>query len=354
MYGLILQGGGSRGAYQAGYMLALSEILPQKELPFSSISGISVGAINASILAMEADNFRKGALRLKNYWMHLEHKDVYDIGKYGIFSAWKKLISNNGHQASLFENSPLAQFLEPKLNWDKIHSNAERLSRPTYLNVHAYNYITSRNEVFTNFSQKDFDESRYTKINVNHIIASTSLPYIFPGQKIKSHTYGDGGFKLEEPAASQIAQGCNKIFAISLDSNKTQKDSIVEHLFEAIFPDAVESDFEKIRQINASLPRFPSLSNSRYRKIDTFIARPSCDTFSDKGKLISTLPRSLSYFAKFLGLHENPDSNILNYIVFAKEYTEHLIEQGYQDALWQRDEIMRFFESPSSNSISKI
>tara|TARA_B100002049_G_scaffold74448_1_gene54686 strand:- start:20220 stop:21257 length:1038 start_codon:yes stop_codon:yes gene_type:complete len=345
MHGLILQGGGSRGAYQAGVILALSEILPQRESPFTSISGVSVGAINASILAMEANNFRKGALRLKNYWMHLGHQDVYDIGKYGIFSAWKKLLSNQGHDAAFFENAPLTQFLDPKLDWQAIHNHSQRLFSPRYLNIHAYNYTTAQNEIFTNFDRSAIKYSRYTKFNVEHIIASTSLPYIFPGKIIGEHAFGDGGFKLDEPASAQIRQGCHKIMAISLDDGSDEKTSIIEHLFEAIFPDAVESDFCKINQINKSLPRYGFMNRSRYRKVETLLLRPSEENFPNKEKLIDTLPKSLAYFAKALGIQDNPDSNILNYIVFSPEYTDYLIKQGYDDAMQQKETIVHFFAS---------
>jgi len=46
-----------------------------------------------------------------------------------------------------------------------------------------------------------------------------------------------------------------------------------------------------------------------------------------------------------MGLHDNPDSNIMNYIVFTREYTEYLIQQGYDDAMNQKDMIKNFMEN---------
>lgn len=343
MYGIILQGGGSKGAYQTGFLLALSEILPNKKMPFTSISGVSVGAINATILAMEAKNFRKGTLKLKNYWLNLRHDDVYDIGKYGILSSWSNFFSKSGHDSSLFENRPLTEFLEPKLDWQAIHNQAQNIFNPTYLNIHAYSYTNSKNIIFTN--QMDLKGERYrpTQIGVEHVIASSSLPYIFPGTKIGKEVFADGGFQLQQLVDIQIKQGCKKILGISLDSNTKGKSSIVEHLFEAIFPDAISTDFKKIEDVNRKIPRF-NLFKNKHQHIETALFRPSKENFPNKGDLIDTLPKSLSYFSRMLGLRDNPDSNIINYIVFAREYTHYLISQGYEDAMAHRSELEAFFD----------
>ena len=63
--GLVLQGGGARGAYQVGVVKAISEILNSKENPFPIISGTSVGAINASSLAATSRDFKRGARKLE-------------------------------------------------------------------------------------------------------------------------------------------------------------------------------------------------------------------------------------------------------------------------------------------------
>ena len=59
--GLILPGGGARGAYQAGVLKAIADLVPDDRNPFPVVVGSSVGAINAAAIACHARDFRTGA-----------------------------------------------------------------------------------------------------------------------------------------------------------------------------------------------------------------------------------------------------------------------------------------------------
>ena len=71
--GLVLQGGGALGSYQAGVYeaLAASEYTPDW------VAGISIGAINAAMLAIHADNFRSGVARLLRWWNTMDVAMIY-------------------------------------------------------------------------------------------------------------------------------------------------------------------------------------------------------------------------------------------------------------------------------------
>nr|WP_232220352.1 patatin-like phospholipase family protein [Legionella tunisiensis] len=68
---LYLAGGGARGAYQAGVLKAIGHILQVKKLPFEMISGVSVGSINAAILAEQAHDFPAGLEKLEAIWSEI-------------------------------------------------------------------------------------------------------------------------------------------------------------------------------------------------------------------------------------------------------------------------------------------
>ena len=75
---LVLQGGGARAAYQAGVLKAISEILGHpEENPFPIITGTSAGAINAAVLAVNADNFARGVKTLLEVWENFSPDKVY-------------------------------------------------------------------------------------------------------------------------------------------------------------------------------------------------------------------------------------------------------------------------------------
>ena len=64
--GIVLPGGGARGAYQVGVLKAVCEALPDGDHPFPVICGTSAGAINAAVLASHAHEFKVGVERLEH------------------------------------------------------------------------------------------------------------------------------------------------------------------------------------------------------------------------------------------------------------------------------------------------
>ena len=80
--GMCLSGGGARGAYQAGVLQGLAEILKKQELtehnnPFKYWSGVSAGSINAVHCAAGIDQFLKSTIGLAQVWKNIELQDVY-------------------------------------------------------------------------------------------------------------------------------------------------------------------------------------------------------------------------------------------------------------------------------------
>ena len=76
--GLVLPGGGARGAYQVGVLKAFLEISKTKsKSPFDIFSGTSAGAINGAFLASEAHIFDKGVVSLVDVWSNFTTNKVY-------------------------------------------------------------------------------------------------------------------------------------------------------------------------------------------------------------------------------------------------------------------------------------
>ena len=83
---LILTGGGARAAYQVGVLRALSSMLPKDSaVPFPIICGTSAGSVNATILAVDADNFRHAVHRLVTVWKNFQAHHVYRADLFGVF-----------------------------------------------------------------------------------------------------------------------------------------------------------------------------------------------------------------------------------------------------------------------------
>ena len=68
-FGLVLSGGGARGAYQAGVLKALVEL----DVQIQAIAGASIGALNGAIIAA-APSLREAVARLEKLWMTLANE----------------------------------------------------------------------------------------------------------------------------------------------------------------------------------------------------------------------------------------------------------------------------------------
>jgi len=196
---LVLQGGGALGSYQGGVYEALagSEYLPDW------VAGISIGAVNAAIIAGNAPEHRVRRLRqfweevTPPFWPGLPSVDLGDAGRQagslrtllfgvpGFFrpqdpSAWFGLPA----PTSYYDKGALKQTLERLVDFDRINARAIRFS------VGAVNVRTGN---FAYFDNAAID------IRVEHVMASAALPTGFPAIEIDGEYYWDGGLVSNTP-----------------------------------------------------------------------------------------------------------------------------------------------------------
>ena len=200
----ILQGGGALGAYQAGVHSALLEAGVQPDW----LAGISIGAINAAIIA--GNSAERQAERLRDFWETvttevapppwcalasdrsavnaLGSMHALYIGQPGFYEPrlpppWLLLQGLLGGR-SYYDASPLKATLERLVDFDRINHQAVRLS------VGAVNVRTG------NFSY--FDNSA-VHIRPEHIMASAALPPGFAPVEIDGEFYWDGASSRTRP-----------------------------------------------------------------------------------------------------------------------------------------------------------
>ncbi len=128
-----MTGGGARAAYQVGVLRAISEMLPaDSPSPFSIICGTSAGAVNATVLAANAGNFRQGVRLLMTVWKNFHVHHVYRADPPGVFSnsgAWVMALLTGGlgrqTPISLLDNSPLARLVGTQLDFAGIQRSID-------------------------------------------------------------------------------------------------------------------------------------------------------------------------------------------------------------------------------------
>ena len=200
--GLVLQGGGALGSYQAG----VYEALASSEYQPDWVAGISIGGINAAIIAGNVPEHR--VQRLRNFWDDITATTkMWPSAPAGPLAEWQNRASalttvmfgqpgfftprppqdwfSPDNCVSYYNTSALKLTLERYVDFDRINS-----ARDMRLSVGAVNVRTAQ------FSY--FDSEKIT-IRPEHVMASGALPPAFPPIEIDGERYWDGGLFSNTP-----------------------------------------------------------------------------------------------------------------------------------------------------------
>jgi NTE family protein len=206
---LLLQGGGALGSYQAGVYQALAEA----NLHPDWVAGISIGAVNAALIAGNPPG--KRVERLREFWEavstpplgvpHLASIDIKDDVIHRVVNQTRALgimmfgaphfftprllspmfwPSPHADQLSFYDVAPLKATLERLVDFDRLNAGGMRFSVGA-VNVKTANFVY-------------FDSTTH-RIGPAHIIASGSLPPGFPATEIDGEYYWDGGLVSNTP-----------------------------------------------------------------------------------------------------------------------------------------------------------
>jgi NTE family protein len=240
---LVLQGGGALGSYQAGAYQALCRQGFEPEW----IAGISIGAINAAIIAGNAPEDR--VPRLKEFWEMVSAPVPWnpvvksDRGRSAFNETSAALIATFGvpgffsprippaplwppgspQSQSYYDTSPLKKTLERLVDFDRINDLKCRLS------VGAVSVTSGNFRYFDNVEFKRLGK----KIGPEHIMASGALPPGFPSIVIEGEHYWDGGIASNTPLDFVLDEETSRdllIFQVDLFSARGQ---LPESLLEA-------------------------------------------------------------------------------------------------------------------------
>jgi NTE family protein len=201
---LVFQGGGALGAYQAGVYQALAEAGCEP----TWLSGVSIGAVNAAIIAGNEPSRR--LQRLEQFWQIISGRKIWaytpegdffrdirnrtsswmtmTMGQPGFFkprfpNPWLELPGAEG-ATSFYDSAELKKTLEMLIDFDLLNDGKKRFS------VGAVNVRTG------NFVYFDTDNIR---IGPEHIMASGALPPALPAIRIEGEYYWDGGIVSNTP-----------------------------------------------------------------------------------------------------------------------------------------------------------
>ncbi|MBO6576256.1 MAG: patatin-like phospholipase family protein [Rhodothermales bacterium] len=366
---LVLSGGGARASYQAGVLRFIADQYPDVSFPI--LTGVSAGAINAAAVANDETSFNAATSKLVHCWSNIRSDDVFEAPS-SLSYLWRTLrggpeenlgeiVPRNG----IVDTAPLRQYLCRILNSPdgRLEGVAENLTRERLraLALITTNYATGQTVSWIQGHQTHGWErpnrvGLSEQLTVDHIMASTALPFLFPAIPLGPAWYGDGGIRLSEPLSPAIHLGADRIIAVSTRYDRTRREAdmpstygyppaaqIFGILLNAIFLDRIDQDAAILLRYNRLLDMIPRRDWGDMKKIRLVLVRPSRDLGRLSGEYQADLSGILNLFARGLGSRDTKSPDWLSMILFDPSYTERLIDIGYADAKARKDDFDRFF-----------
>lgn len=233
---LVLQGGGSLGAFACGVMKAFSK----KNIKFDIISGTSIGAINGAIIA--ASKNENPSRDLENFWLELAESSIklipdfytldYDRKKNAMVMVKSPSASLNSalfgvpkffiprwfgpaamdevpqNWTYFYDNTPLAKTIEKyvdfkKLSPQSLNADEDNDPRTIRLIVTAANVLTAEPIVF---------DSAKIQITGKHLLASSGYPqYGFPWVEAQKNVFGWDGALLSNSPIREVLEASPRV-----------------------------------------------------------------------------------------------------------------------------------------------
>ncbi len=401
---LVLSGGGARGAYEAGVLRYILEVLPQSlgHAPrLDIICGTSVGAINGAWLAATLDEPVYSARRMEELWRSLKFSRMVQLSYSELFRSFRRSILDprmprrlrsrvRNRSGGVLKTSFFDRLVGGEVPFQRIARNLKRGVLES-VSVSATELFTGRTTVFVQSARPVPPWTRDPRqiaisgpLTLTQVMASAAIPVLFPAVRIDDHWYSDGGLRQNTPISPALRLGADRVLIIALRRRSleerlepSQTASLPEEhpnpafvlgkLLDALLLDPLDYDLDVLFRINAILEYgdeafhdgdFVSELNEvirahrgqGYRVVTPMLVRPGRDI----GALAARFARAQgddfwgsaplrSLALRALENQGSRESDLLSYLLFDGGYTGELIDMGFHDAELLHDDLVEFF-----------
>ncbi|HHH36806.1 MAG TPA: patatin-like phospholipase family protein [Gammaproteobacteria bacterium] len=368
---LVLPGGGARAAYQVGVLRAVARLLPKDApLPFPIVAGTSAGSINATALAIHARQFRRGVLRISRVWENFHVNQVFRADTLGLMKTgihWMVALALGGlgkyNPYALLDRRPLRPLLERYVPTERIQDAIDAGALHA-LAVTATSYRSGHSVTFFQGVEglEPWDRQRRlgvpARITLDHLMASSAIPFIFPAERVGREYYGDGSMRQIAPLSPAVHLGADKILVVGIRkqyNGDEEEDEdmcypslaeIASNVLSSIFLDSLDTDLERLERINKTISLIPDRRLEQggvtLRPIEVLSISPSQSIDRIAGRHAHLLPRPMRYLLRGVGAEGRHGATLLSYLLFERAFCRDLIALGYHDAMAVKEDIVRF------------
>ncbi len=389
--GLVLGGGGARGAYEAGVLRYVAHAFPHAR--FDVITGTSAGAINAAWLAAHGGRPGHAPADLAGVWERLCIGDVYRLRASDLLRPAGALLGL-GREVALLDTRPLQRLVREIIPWGRLGSEI-RAGGLRALAVTGTELATSRNIVWvqgrpsdTRFwqSTNPYVRPRPADIGPEHVLASAAIPFLFPPVQVDGGFYVDGGLGQQTPLRPALRLGVDRLLVISLrrattvdqvcrvgderEGEQPTWSQVVGKTMTSVLLDMSAHEVERLRRTNRLLawgeaefgPGFAArvgefLAAERgapWRHVEAVALSPRQDLgelavrqVEDGGftRAPALVKAALRGIARAGTAAEN---DVLSFLLFDSGYLRRLVALGQADAASRHDELEGLFTGPAS------
>jgi NTE family protein len=379
--GLVLPGGGARGAYEAGALSVLIPALAARGERVEIVCGTSVGAINAAVVAaVAAQPAARQAESFLEHWRSVRKSSVISpvigVGTgLGLLRLAGEVLELPGlRTASLLDPSPLARSLDGWIDWDALHANVAGGV------MHAVCVVATSLErgLPVGFVESAAAPPRsdreihyvHTRLEGQHVRASAAIPLLFPPVEVTAPLgaaghYVDGATRLNAPIAPALALGADRVIVVGYEPLGTAERAprglprladVAANALDGLLLDQVVHDVHRMLAVNAFFAESPATGTSRaarayreahgrppYRRISYALVAPSRRgeigalaeaVFQERyGGLRGLRSPDFALLARLLGGgRASSRGELLSFILFDEVFIERLLQAGRTDA----------------------
>ncbi|MCA9573983.1 MAG: patatin-like phospholipase family protein [Sandaracinaceae bacterium] len=394
--GIVLSGGGARGAYEVGVVAGIMDVLQPRRLsraPFEIFTGTSVGAINSAWLASHAHRPDMDISGLVGEWEGLRLSKHLRFDPMGLLAGrrLRPLLSKLRRDdvgrvgRSFLDPRALEELVGRAIPFKQLHRNVDSgIVRSLVVAS-----LGVEDGVTTMFSEiapgAEFARSKDprrrvlpSRIDARHVLASSAIPLIYPAREIDGRYFCDGGLRFNTPIAPALRCGAERLVVISLRS-EARPDAearqqalqaypnpvfLIGKILNALLLDPVNYDLQVMDRFNRMIATLEDvlgetemtrvqkvIKESRgapYKKVNRLVFYPS----EDIGRLaaaraheLRTTHLSPHIFSGDLKLEPGFQADLLSFVLFDGEFASRLVALGRRDAHARAAAIHRFFDA---------